>query len=94
MCDYCNKIFEDGDEMYKDEENNDMCEECWHDENNHEQCDECGEWIEDGKNAYIDEEDCKTFCNEDCYIAYYSGYLSHLADIAKDQKYETKEKTE
>ena len=86
ICDYCGSLFEQGDEMYKDEESNDMCEECWHEENNHAQCDECGEWIVE--NAVHDEEDDKVFCNEECHISYYPAYLSHIAGILKDEKYE------
>ena len=85
-CDHCTEIIEQDDSSYLDEENNVMCENCWHDECGHVKCEECGEWIESG--GYEDEESCFTFCNESCYIDWYSGHLSHLADIAKDRKYE------
>jgi hypothetical protein len=78
-CDYCHKQFEEGDEFHKDEDGNDMCEECWHEAENHAQCDECGEWIEG--EAYLDDEDSKCFCNQDCQVSYYSAKLSELAGL-------------
>lgn len=80
ICDYCQGMFECGDEMHKDEENNDMCETCWHLENDHIVCDECGEWIEDEEQMYIDEEDDKVFCNQDCQVSYYSAKVENAKE--------------
>lgn len=92
-CQYCETLIEQGDESHEDEEHNTMCDNCYHDQNGHIRCDECDEWIEDEPKAYVDE-DSMTFCNEECQISYYSGYLSHLADIAKNKKYEEALKNE
>ena len=78
-CDLCWHIFEDGEHIYDDEDGHDVCETCWHTTNNHEICDECGEWIE--KDAVYDMEDNMVFCNEDCYQAHYSAWLSQLANL-------------
>lgn len=77
-CDYCGKLFEIDDDIRKDEEDNDICEECWHEENNHAQCDECGEWIEE--NEYYDENNDKTFCNVECQVSYVSSEEQHRID--------------
>ena len=92
ICDICGtEIIEDM-ESFENDEGIDFCEECWHEENDHAQCDECGEWITDEENAYRDGEDDKIFCNQERQISYYSAYISHMAGILKDEKYEKGEK--
>ena len=80
ICDICGSRFERGDKIYVDEEYNDLCEECWHEEMNHIECDECGEWIEDEEQMYYDEEDDKHFCNNDCQVSYYSAKVENAKE--------------
>jgi ribosomal protein L32 len=81
LCDSCGSRFEQGDATHEHIEHGyTLCDECWHEEMNHRECDECGEWIEDEKEMYLDEEDDKYFCNEECHVSYYSAKVENAKE--------------
>lgn len=60
-CSRCNRVFEEPDDFFEDEEHNLMCEQCYHEENGHKQCDQCCEWF---KEEELDGDELCKFCKE------------------------------